>query len=63
MSLILVVRASRVWQKEWEERSRAHIKERMDVAAWIGRGFRGRMGTCTCMVRSLHSSSEPVTTL
>ena len=35
MSLILVVRVSRVWQKEWEERSRAHFKERMDVAAWM----------------------------
>lgn len=35
MSPILIVRVSRVWQKEGEERSKAHFKEIMDVAAWL----------------------------
>ena len=35
MSPILIVRVSRVWQKEGEERSKAHFKEIMDVAAWM----------------------------
>ena len=33
------------------------------VVAWMGREFKGRMDTCTCMAESLCCSPETITTL
>ena len=33
------------------------------VAAWMGRGFEGRVDACICMAESFHHSPETITTL